>query len=88
MCRSIHTLYNLEPPASKGEIHAAALQYVRKISGYRRPSKANEQAFMAAVDEIAETSARLLSSLETNAPGRTCMVGVNPHRRPSLAGQT
>ncbi|NJD58997.1 MAG: DUF2277 domain-containing protein [Anaerolineae bacterium] len=59
MCRSIHTLYNIEPPASEGEIHAAALQFVRKISGYHHPSKANEGAFLAAVDEIAEISTRL-----------------------------
>ncbi len=70
MCRSIHTLYNLTPPASQDEIHAASLQFVRKISGYHKPSKANEQAFMAAVDEIAAISTRLISRLETNAPAR------------------
>ena len=70
MCRSIHTLYNIEPPVNQGEIRAAALQYVRKISGYRKPSKVNEQAFEAAVDEIEATSARLLATLETNAPAR------------------
>jgi hypothetical protein len=70
MCRSIHTLYHLEPPATQEEIHAASLQYVRKIAGYSKPSKANELAFMAAVDEIEAISARLLSKLETDAPFR------------------
>ncbi len=68
MCRNIRTLYNFAPPASEDEIHAAALQYVRKISGFNRPSKANEAAFNAAVDEITAISSRLLSALETNAP--------------------
>lgn len=70
MCRSIHTLYHLEPPATQGEIHAASLQFVRKISGYGKPSKANEAAFMTAVDEIEAISARLLSKLQTDAPVR------------------
>jgi hypothetical protein len=70
MCRSIHTLYNVEPSASREEARAAALQYVRKISGYRKPSKANEAAFAAAVDEIASISWRLLGQLETAAPPR------------------
>ncbi len=70
MCRSIHTLYNLTPPANHEEIHAASLQFVRKISGYHKPSKANEAAFMAAVEDIEAISARLLSQLETNAPAR------------------
>jgi hypothetical protein len=70
MCRSIHTLYHIEPPATQGEIHAASLQYVRKISGYSRPSKANELAYMTAVDEIEAITARLLSKLETDAPVR------------------
>lgn len=70
MCRSIHTLYHIEPPASAEEIHAASLQFVRKISGYHKPSKDNEAAFMNAVDEIEAASARLLVSLHTNAPTR------------------
>jgi hypothetical protein len=68
MCRSIKPLYNFEPPVTDDEIHAAALQYVRKISGFNKPSKANEAAFMAAVDEVAAASHRLLHALETNAP--------------------
>ena len=70
MCRSIHTLYNVEPAVSKDEVRAAALQYVRKISGYRKPSKANEAAFEHAVDAIAAASLRLLDQLETTAPPR------------------
>jgi hypothetical protein len=70
MCRSIHTLYNVEPAASEAEARAAALQYVRKISGYRKPSRANEAAFERAVDEIAAISWRLLGQLETAAPAR------------------
>jgi hypothetical protein len=70
MCRSIHTLYNLEPPANQEEINEAALQFVRKISGYRKPSKNNEAAFTEAVNEITMISTNLLASLETNAPSR------------------
>ena len=70
MCRSIHTLYNVEPAASEEEARAAALQFVRKISGYRKPSRANEPAFEAAVDEIASISWRLLGELETSAAPR------------------
>jgi len=70
MCRSIHTLYNVEPAASEEEARAAALQFVRKISGYRKPSRANEAAFEAAVDEIASISWRLLGELETSAAPR------------------
>src|SRR5690606_14282897 len=70
MCRNIKTLYNFEPPVTEDEIRAAALQYVRKISGFNKPSKANEAAFHAAVDEIAAVSRTLLSALETNAPPR------------------
>ena len=68
MCRSIHTLYNVEPAVTKDEVRAASLQYVRKISGYRKPSKVNEAAFEQAVDAIAKASARLLDHLETAAP--------------------
>lgn len=67
MCRNIKTLYNFEPPATEDEIRAAALQYVRKISGFNKPSKANEVAFNAAVDAIAAVSRTLLDSLETNS---------------------
>lgn len=70
MCRNIKPLFNFEPPVNDEEVRAAALQYVRKISGFNKPSKANEVAFYAAVDEIAATSRRLLTSLETNAPPR------------------
>lgn len=70
MCRSIHTLYNVEPSVGETEVRAAALQYVRKISGYRKPSQANEAAFERAVDEIAAASALLLEGLVTAAPPR------------------
>ena len=70
MCRSIRTLFNFEPPVTHEEIHAASLQFVRKLSGFHKPSKANEPAFAAAVDEIASVAHRLLHSLETNAPPR------------------
>ena len=70
MCRSIKTLFNFQPPVTEEEIRAASLQFVRKVSGFNKPSKANESAFLAAVDEIAAISGRLLSSLETNAPPR------------------
>ena len=68
MCRNIKPLFNFEPPATDDEIRAAALQFVRKISGFSKPSKANEAAFLAAVDAIAVISSNLLSSLETTAP--------------------
>ena len=68
MCRNIRTLYNFEPAASHEEVRAAALQYVRKISGFNKPSKANEAAFNRAVDSVAHTSLHLLADLETNAP--------------------
>jgi hypothetical protein len=67
MCRNIRTLYNFEPPASPDEVHAAALQYVRKISGFTKPSHANEEAFARAVEEVAAASARLLSEMQTSA---------------------
>lgn len=70
MCRSIKTLFNFQPPVTEEEIRAASLQFVRKVSGFNKPSKANEAAFLAAVDAIAAISANLLSSLETNAPPR------------------
>jgi hypothetical protein len=68
MCRNIKTLFNFEPPVTEEEIRAASLQFVRKLSGFNKPSKANEAAFLAAVEEIAAVSKRLLNSLETNAP--------------------
>ena len=68
MCRNIKTLFNFDPPVNAEEVRAASLQFVRKITGFNKPSKANEAAFVAAIDEIAEISARLLHSLETNAP--------------------
>jgi len=67
MCRNIRPLFNFEPPATEEEIRAASLQFVRKISGFNKPSKTNEAAFYAAVDDIARISARLLDSLESNA---------------------
>jgi len=70
MCRNIRTLYNFEPPATDEEIRAAALQYVRKISGFQKPSRANEAAFQAAVDAIAAASAQLIDALETGAAPR------------------
>lgn len=68
MCRNIKTLFNFEPPVTEDEIRAASLQFVRKISGFNKPSKANEAAFFAAIDAIADVSRQLLSALETNAP--------------------
>jgi len=70
MCRNIRTLHNFEPPATQDEVHAAAVQYVRKISGFAKPSHANEVAFEHAVQEIAASSRRLLAELVTNAPPR------------------
>jgi hypothetical protein len=70
MCRNIKPLFNFEPPVTAEEVRAAALQFVRKISGSNKPSKANEAAFVAAVDDIAAVAARLLSSLESKAPPR------------------
>lgn len=70
MCRNIKTLFNFDPPVTDEEIRAASLQFVRKISGFTKPSQANEAAFAAAVDEVVAVSARLLASLETNAPAK------------------
>ena len=70
MCRNIKILFNFQPPVTDEEIRAASLQFVRKLSGFNKPSKANEAAFLAAVDEAAAVSQKLLSSLETNAPPR------------------
>jgi hypothetical protein len=68
MCRNIKTLFNFDPPVTEDEIRDASLQFVRKISGFTKPSKANEAAFLAAVEEVAAVSSRLLRSLETSAP--------------------
>ena len=70
MCRNIRTLFNFDPPVTDEEIQAAALQFVRKLSGFNKPSKANETAFLAAVDEVAAIAGKLLDSLETNTPPR------------------
>ena len=70
MCRNIKQLHNFDPPATDDEVHAAALQFVRKISGTTKPSKANEEVFARAVDEVTEASARLLAGLVTSAPPR------------------
>jgi len=68
MCRNIKTLFNFDPPVTDEEVRAASLQFVRKITGFNKPSKVNEAAFMAAVDEVTDISTRLLHSLDTNAP--------------------
>ena len=68
MCRNIKNLFNFDPPVTEEEIRAASVQFVRKISGFTKPSKSNEAAFLAAVDEVADVSQRLLASLETTAP--------------------
>jgi hypothetical protein len=70
MCRNIRTLFNFEPPATEDEIRASALQFVRKLSGFNKPSHANALAFERAVDEVSEAARRLLGSLHTNAPAR------------------
>ena len=70
MCRNIKMLFNFDPPVTPEEIRAASLQFVRKISGFNKPSKANEEAFLSAIDAVAAISANLLSSLETNSPPR------------------
>jgi hypothetical protein len=70
MCRNIKTLYNFEPPAMDDEIRASALQFVRKLSGFTHPSKANEEVFAQAVDEVSDAARRLLASLETMRPAR------------------
>lgn len=70
MCRNIKMLFNFDPPVTDEEVRAASLQYVRKISGFSKPSKANEAAFLAAIEEVADASTRLLRSLETGAPPR------------------
>ncbi len=83
MCRNIHTLYHVDPPVTAEEIRAASLQFVRKISGYQRPSKANEAAFMTAIDEIEAASAKLIATLVTDTPARERKSAVGTH-----SGQT
>ena len=68
MCRNIKTLFNFDPPVTDDEVRAASLQFVRKITGFHKPSKANQSVFMAAIDEVTDTSMRLLRSLEATAP--------------------
>ena len=70
MCRNIRTLYNFEPPATDEEVRGAALQYVRKVSGFNRPSRANEEAFQTAVDEVSQATAKLLGALVTDAAAK------------------
>ena len=70
MCRNIRTLFNFEPPVTEDEIHASALQFVRKLSGFSHPSRVNEAAFGRAVDEVTEAARRLLASLETASPAK------------------
>ena len=70
MCRNIRTLFNFEPPATEEEIRASAVQFVRKLSGFAKPSQANEAAFDRAVDDVADAARRLLASLQTSAPAR------------------
>jgi hypothetical protein len=70
MCRNIKTLFNFEPPATEDEVHASALQFVRKLSGFNKPSQANAEAFELAVDEISHAARKLLASLRTSAPAR------------------
>ena len=70
MCRNIRTLYNFDPPATEAEVRAAAVQYVRKISGFNKPSRANEEAFARAVDAVAHASLHLLADLQTTAPAK------------------
>ena len=85
MCRNIRTLHNFEPPATRDEVHAAALQYVRKVSGAARPSQANEAAFALAVREVAEATQRLLDGLTTTAPPKDRAVEAEKARARSAA---
>jgi hypothetical protein len=85
MCRNIRTLYNFEPPATSEEIEAAALQYVRKISGFTKPSAVNEAAFEAAIAEVTAVSTRLLKSLETNAPAKDREIEAAKRRAAAVA---
>ena len=84
MCRNIKTLANFEPPATEDEIRASALQFVRKLSGATRPSKANEEAFNRAVDEVTASANRLIAALKTNAPPRNREIEAQKARERSL----
>lgn len=85
MCRNIKPLFNFDPPVTEEELRAASLQFVRKISGFSKPSKANEGAFLAAVEEVAGISARLIGSLEANAPAKNREVEAAKARARSAA---
>jgi hypothetical protein len=85
MCRNIKTLFNFEPPATEDEIHASALQFVRKLSGLNRPSQANEAAFERAVQEVSDAARRLLVSLHTQAPPRDRAIEAEKARERSRA---
>jgi hypothetical protein len=85
MCRNIKTLFNFEPPATHAEIHASALQFVRKLSGFNSPSQANAEAFNRAVSEVADSSRRLLTSLHTHAPARDREIEAEKARERSRA---
>jgi hypothetical protein len=84
MCRNIKPLFNFEPPATDDEIRAAALQFVRKVSGFNKPSQANEAAFLTAVEETATATRKLLLALETNAPRRDRVIEAEKARARSL----
>jgi hypothetical protein len=84
MCRNIKPLFNFEPPATDDEIRAAALQFVRKVSGFNKPSQANEAAFLTAVEEMATATRKLLLALETNAPRRDRVIEAEKARARSL----
>ena len=85
MCRNIKTLFNFEPPATEDEIRASALQFVRKLSGFGRPSQANEAAFNRAIEEVADAARRLLTSLRTNSPPRDREIEAEKARERSRA---
>ena len=85
MCRNIKTLFNFEPPATEDEIHASALQFVRKLSGFNKPSQANAEAFELAVDEVSQAARKLLASLHTHAPARDREVEAEKARERSRA---
>ena len=86
MCRNIKTLFNFDPPATHAEIHASALQFVRKLSGFNSPSQANAEAFNRAVSEVSDSARRLLASLQTNAPARDREVEAEKARERSRRG--
>jgi hypothetical protein len=88
MCRNIHTLYNFEPEATSDEVRDAALQYVRKISGFTKPSHANEEAFARAVDAVAAASQRLLDELVTSAPPKVSEIEAEKRRARARQFQT